>query len=254
MYSQLNNIISSINKAEPNILVITGNLIEEELGLKTIDCDNYLDSLLIESCLNYSNLLNYPENVWQYVHQKQKEVKDITKSPSHESLNVLIESFPELYIVTQNIYGLYKKFGVKNRLIELYGNIFNSKVLRDFNSSNVYHWSIPHNQKGQVLRPNITLFEEDFDHNKYIYTLGLAFQADLIITIGVGQSDAFLMNLPLTAHQYKIPLIEISPSPIYGKLPTLTIKERISMILPIFTTSLIEIQEHHTKKLIQQKT
>lgn len=224
------------------IMVITSNNLcqLQELPRKQIN------NLLGLNKLSISQLLNNPNEIWQYIIKTRKEIIKLNPNVNHYALVQLEQRFKQNFsLITNSMDNLHNEAG-SVRLVEMYGNIFKEKVFSkdELESYNKNWLNIPKNKKNQFLKPNIKLRDELISKKNYLQAYLIAQQCDVCIVIEMDSKDNQMYELPLIAKRFNnAKIIEINPKDNIYKEADIYIKAYTEEILPLLVDILIELED-----------
>lgn len=139
-----------------------------------------------EMILSHSFLLKKPVEFYKYYKEKMDSRK-YEPNITHKVLVELEKRGKLKAIITQNIDNLHQKAGSKN-VILLHGTVYENycmKCGKKYDENYIFNSvSVPYCECGGLIRPNVTLYEEQLDEvsiNKAIYHIS---KADLLIIGG----------------------------------------------------------------------
>ena len=135
-----------------------------------------------EYLLSHENLVEHPASMYQFV-------MDNMLFPEAQP-NIIHEKIAEItnekgWLITQNVDGLDKKAGAQH-VIEFHGNLYDlfcQKCGQNFDYKQ-YAKSYIHEADGGIIRPRITLYNEQIDSKKIQQSAETVYDADLIILVG----------------------------------------------------------------------
>ena len=138
--------------------------------------------LLSHSCLVYE------PKVYYEFHRQKMDTRNIEPNNAHKYLAKLEEMGKLKAIVTQNIDGLHQKAGSKV-VYEIHGSALRNYCMscgKEFPSDYIFESEepIPRCSCGGVVRPDITLYEEDLPEDQVSGAIDSIARADMLIIGG----------------------------------------------------------------------
>lgn len=140
-----------------------------------------------EYLLSHSCLVDEPEVFFEYYRQKM-DTRGVKPNKAHRFLVKLEKAGKLSVVLTQNIDGLHQKAGSKN-VCELHGTTrrnYCSECKKEYSEDYIFESTepVPLCECGGVIRPNVTLFEEQLPEGALEYALDKIEDADLLIIAG----------------------------------------------------------------------
>jgi len=182
-----------INKAN-RIVFFGGAGVSTESGLKDFRSDDGLYSSKFsnyrpEEILSHSFLMNYPEVFFDYYKKVFIQgALHVKPNAAHKYLAKLESNGKNITIITQNIDNLHQIAGSKN-VIELHGSIYRNysiKTLQRYDGIDIIlnSDSVPRTNTGEMIRPDVTLYEEPLDNEVISNAIDALKSGDLLIIGG----------------------------------------------------------------------
>ncbi|RMG30584.1 MAG: hypothetical protein D6732_16075 [Methanobacteriota archaeon] len=237
------------------ITVLTGAGISAESGIPTFRGKN---GFWVSGSKNYtpqdfarfSYFRSHPIEVLKWYRERQIQISHAQPNQAHYALAELERQMSEnkksFLIITQNIDNLHRKAGSK-KIAEIHGNIFEFRCSSTY-SSDKHHLRIFNLDLSTVenvetlrcekcnafLRPNVLWFDETYDPRFFDIELAEThFQkTDLLIVVGTTLQTTFPYLLVESAIGRNLPIIEINPEPVMGKLPVFSFADSAATVLP----------------------
>ena len=160
--------------------------------------------------------LSNPRDAWKYYTRLIKEILEIKLCPPYKELKQLIRQGFIQSIITTNIDGLFRKFGLNN-VIELHGSILKAKCLE---GEEIVYWNKPPenippkcSDGEHILRPAIVFYGEKISYRQWIRAVVETDMAEALLVIGFSGKIAPSNMLPLIVKRNKGKIIVIDPSP-----------------------------------------
>lgn len=191
-----------------NLVVLSGAGISAESGLKTFrDSDGLWEGHQVMDVATLDGFRRNPELVLNFYNDRRKQVIHSEPNLAHQIIASL-ESYFEVWVVTQNVDDLHERAGSK-KVLHLHGEIL--KVRSSYRSDLIYPWKTDLNigdrcEYGSQLRPHIVWFGEEVP---LIYHASqLVQKADVLIVIGtslqVYPAAGLLAHVSSNSHLYYI--------------------------------------------------
>lgn len=140
-----------------------------------------------EKILSHSYLMNHTENFFKY-YKKNFLSQQVKPNSAHKILAKLEEKGKLQAIITQNIDNLHQLAGSK-KVIELHGSIYRNYSIpskRSYDGIEIIlsQKGIPYDTYGEIIRPDVTLYEESLNHQVIEDAINEISKADLLIIGG----------------------------------------------------------------------
>lgn len=174
---------TALNNAK-KIVFLTGAGVSTASGIPDYRSKTgiYSDVERPEYLLSHTNLVTNPASLYKFA-------MDNMYFPDAKP-NIIHEKFAQIsnqkgYLITQNVDGLDKMAGNQN-LVEFHGNLYDLYDMKTNEpvSFAEYQKSMYHEPDHGLIRPQITLYEEQIDVNKLEKSIELIENADLIVIVG----------------------------------------------------------------------
>ncbi|MGD1834854.1 MAG: SIR2 family NAD-dependent protein deacylase, partial [Nitrososphaeraceae archaeon] len=196
---------------------LTGAGISKESGIPTFrESDGLWKKHDPTKLASLSAFLNNPTLVWEFFIDRQKLINNCHPNEAHKAISNIENLKKNSWILTQNIDGLHQRSGSKN-IIELHGNIFeiiciHCDYTEKIDVKNI-KFSVPPQCKkcGKILKPNVILFEESLNQEKWSKAVEIASTSDIMFIIGTSLNVGPANLLPDYARENNAVLIEINP-------------------------------------------
>lgn len=186
------NEIAQIIKNSKNIVVFTGAGISVPSGIPDFRSAegiyNQKSGLTVrpEDIISHSFFVSYPDDFFQFYKQKMI-YPEALPNKAHNYFASLEKEDKNVTIITQNIDGLHSLAGSKN-VLELHGSIHRNhcqKCHKFYNLKDILKFEkTPKCQCGGIIKPDVTLYEEDLDYIVLTSAMRAINQADLLIVVG----------------------------------------------------------------------
>ena len=189
--NKLNELIQNSNK----IVFFGGAGVSTESGIPDFRSkdglynqhDVQFDKYEPEYLLSHNCLYNNPKVFYEFYRQKM-DCRTIEPNITHYKLAELEQKGKLSAIITQNIDGLHQKAGSKN-VYEIHGTTqrnYCSNCKAEYDPSFLFNTTedIPKCECGGLIRPDVTLYEENLPVNAWLNAERVLQEADLLIIGG----------------------------------------------------------------------
>ncbi len=137
--------------------------------------------------ISHSFFMEHPEEFYDFYRRKLL-YPDAKPNKAHKALARLERQGKLMAIITQNIDKLHQDGGSK-KTIELHGSVFRNHCMdcgKKFKLDYILeHTGVPHCDRcGGIIRPDITLYEENLEHDKVDAAIKALKKCDLLIIGG----------------------------------------------------------------------
>ena len=139
-----------------------------------------------EEILSHTFFINDPKEFYKFYKDK---MNTLDKEPNycHKYLVKLEKSGKLKGIITQNIDGLHTKAGSKN-VLELHGTIYKNRCMecdKEYSADKVFKSKgVPKCHCGGIIKPEVTLYEEELNSEVVYKSIELMLNADMLIVAG----------------------------------------------------------------------
>ena len=191
--------------------------------------DVQFDKYEPEYLLSHSCLYNNPKVFYEFYRQKM-DVRNIEPNITHLKLAELEQKGKLSAIITQNIDGLHQKAGSKN-VLEIHGTTqrnYCSICKAEYHPDFLFNTTeaIPKCECGGLIRPDVTLYEENLPDKAWGESVEKLMNADLLIIGGTSLTVYPAKNL--IQYYYGKNLVIINrDSTDYDKWADLSFKENL---------------------------
>ena len=178
-----------INESD-NIVFFGGAGVSTESGIPDFRSKNGLYNQKYkyppELILSHTFFMNNPEEFFKFYKEKMNSLK-YKPNITHIKLAELEKTGKLKAIVTQNIDGLHQKAGSKN-VYELHGSVLRNYCMncgKFYNAEYVFESNgIPKCTCGDIIKPDVVLYEEGLDDKTVLNSIKAIQNADLLIVAG----------------------------------------------------------------------
>ena len=183
MINKLKHAITTSNK----IVFFTGAGMSTDSGIPDFRSNTglYKNNLRAEEILSHSYFMKHPKEFFDFYKTKMI-YKDAKPNFGHEFIAKLEET-KDVKVVTQNIDGLHSLAGSKN-VYELHGSIYRNycmKCHKFFSLEDILNKEgIPYCECGEIIKPDVVLYEENLDENTIRQAIKAINEADTLIILG----------------------------------------------------------------------
>ncbi|HAC3083063.1 TPA_asm: NAD-dependent protein deacylase [Listeria innocua] len=191
----MNNLKEAIKQAE-HIVFLTGAGVSVPSGIPDYRSKNglYAGMSSPEYMLSHTCLVREPEKFYQFVTENMY-YPDAVPNTIHRKM-AEIEAEKNVTVITQNIDGLHEKAGSK-KVVNFHGSLYHcycQKCGRSVSASD-YLQSDIHADCGEVVRPDVVLYEEAISESAIDQSLAAIREADLIVIVGTSFRVSPFCNL-----------------------------------------------------------
>ena len=156
-----------------------------------------------------------PKLVWEWYDWRRQLIAKAEPNDGHKVLAHMEESFPDFWLITQNVDGLHQKAGSK-KVIELHGNIWKVRCVSCGKEDYDYRTPLPEipprcESCGGLLRPGVVWFGESLPMEALQRAYELSEEAEVFIVVGTSAQVYPAAELPLVAKRSGARLIEVNP-------------------------------------------
>lgn len=230
---------------ESPIVVLTGAGVSAESGVPTFrGADGLWRKYRAEELATPEAFSRNPKLVWEWYDYRRQIISACKPNPAHFAIAKLDEFFPNFQLITQNVDGLHKSAGSR-RIIELHGNIFRVRCLREgktVENKEVPLKKIPPTcECGSLLRPDVVWFGEAIPYDALQRSFQVSRDALLMIVVGTSGVVQPAASMPLLAKQSGAYVVEVNPveNPL-TPFVDLSIRDSAAKTLPVIADFLIE--------------
>ena len=183
-------ILNKYIKESNNIVFFGGAGVSTESGIKDFRSKDGLYNMKYkyppEQILSHSFFINNPKEFYKFYKDKLNCL-DIKPNICHNYLSKLEKKHKLKAIITQNIDGLHQKAGSSN-VLELHGSIYENyctKCNKFYDAKFIFNQKeIPTCTCGNIIKPNVVLYEEPLNNTTIDNTIKYIEEADLLIIAG----------------------------------------------------------------------
>ena len=176
--------VTAIRKEKPrSVVVFTGAGVSADSGIPTFRGDGGLwRNFRAEDLATPAAFARNPLLVWEWYESRRDIVREAKPNAAHTSIARAIHAV----VVTQNVDDLHNRAGSK-RVIELHGNLFRVRCVREGNVINApdrFSELPPKCGCGALLRPDVVWFGEMLPEGAFEQASEAVHHADLLLVIG----------------------------------------------------------------------
>ena len=234
---ELNNIIKEVlaKKKRNKFTFLTGAGISVESGIPTYRGD---DGIWIKGSTyykpeefgTYQYFMKHPEEVWEFSLFWKTRAANSSPNSSHFILAELETRLEDrFHLITQNVDNLHKRAG-NNNIFEIHGNYRevkcagSCKQILDFpKNMREKQYNEPLTPEeievlhcpecGEWLRPNVLMFDEDYDEktNKWLSALRIAKETGILFILGTSGATNLPIKIAETTLKYGGYVFDINP-------------------------------------------
>lgn len=181
----INSFVEQLEKK--NLVVFTGAGMSTASGIKDFRGTNglYKENVNAETILSHTYFMRYPEEFYKFF--RDKLINEVKPNEAHYLIKELEEKGYVNALITQNIDNLDNIAGTKN-VIELHGNAENFyciKCNKKYTIEDIKKMDlVPKCECGNILRPDIVLYEEPLDNFKLMHAKEEIKKAKTLLVIG----------------------------------------------------------------------
>jgi NAD-dependent deacetylase len=172
------------HRSRKRLVVLTGAGISAESGLKTFrDSDGLWNGHRIEEVATPEAWASNPEKVLAFYNERRRGLLEAKPNAAHEGL-VRLETFFDVYIITQNVDDLHERAGSSN-VLHLHGELLKMRSESDPDLVYETNEDIVLGQRaadGAQLRPDIVWFGESVTRIEEAHDI--VSTADIFVIIG----------------------------------------------------------------------
>ncbi len=156
-----------------------------------------------------------PKLVWEWYDWRRQLIAGAEPNEGHRTLAQMEESFPDFWLITQNVDGLHQRAGSR-KVIELHGNIWKVRCVSCGREDYDYRAPLPEipprcDNCGGLLRPGVVWFGESLPIDALQKAYELSEEAEVFIVVGTSAQVYPAAELPLVAKRSGARLIEVNP-------------------------------------------
>lgn len=199
------------------VVVLTGAGVSAESGVPTFrGKDGLWHNYRAEELATPQAFRKNPALVWEWYDWRRSIIAKAKPNQGHVIIAAMEKHFPNFLLITQNVDALHERAG-NRKLVELHGNIWK---VRCTNCRQISHLlDVPLTLVppvcetcGQIVRPHIVWFGENYDQDLLRIAQEAMAAADLVIVVGTSGAVWVPMQLAYLALQSGAYGIEINPN------------------------------------------
>jgi NAD-dependent deacetylase len=184
-----------------------------------------------ETILSHSFFMQKTKEFYEFYFDKMIYL-DVLPNYCHKALAYLEEKGKLTSVITQNIDGLHQLAGSK-KVLELHGSVHRNYTVKtnrfyslDYILNNRVD-GIPYAEDGELIKPDVVLYEEPLDHQTLMDSIKEVSQADLLIVGGTSLTVYPASGLINYFRGHNLVIINKSKIPFYEGLQ---INEDINLV------------------------
>ena len=211
----LDDLITALGEAQ-HVCVLTGAGISAESGVPTFrDAQSGLWAKYDPLDLATPEAFRRdPALIWRWYRWRRELVAEAAPNPGHLALARLVDIFPRLTLITQNVDGLHQRAG-SNNVIEFHGNLFENRCLVEGRIVDGLEDSVvpvcP--DCGGHVRPGVVWFGEAIPEHALNESFAAAADCDAFLSIGTSSLVYPAAGLAEVAKESGAIVAEINPNP-----------------------------------------
>ena len=194
-------------------LALTGAGISTESGIPDFRSVGGLWSKYrVEEYATITAFIEDPEKVWMMFREMDEMLSAAKPNKAHLGMGELEKLGYLHYIITQNVDSLHQAGGAKN-VIEYHGHSRSLSCLRcgnRYTAEEKRGESLPKCRCGEILKPDVVLFEEGIPPEALNRSFQMASSAQVLMIVGTSAVVSPANTIPLNAKQNGATLIEIN--------------------------------------------
>jgi NAD-dependent deacetylase len=189
-----------------------------------------------------------PEQFFNWLRPIANQMMNANPNPAHIALAQIEKKKHLKTIITQNIDGLHQKAGSKN-VLEVHGTMnyltcigcYKQVDATGFKTTYLHDGKIPICEIcGNILKPNVILFEEQLPSDTWIKARNAAQSCDLMMILGTSLVVSPVSQLPQHAKRNGARIIIVNKSRTYmDEFADIVIQDDVESILPKITNFLL---------------
>ena len=184
------DLLNKYIKESNNIVFFGGAGVSTESGIKDFRSKDGLYNEKYkyppEKILSHTFFINNPKEFYKF-YKNKLNCLNIKPNICHKYLTKLEKTGKLKAIITQNIDGLHQKAGSTN-VLELHGSIYQNyctKCNKFYTAEYIFNQNnIPTCTCGNIIKPNVILYEEPLNENIIYNSIKYISQCDLLIVAG----------------------------------------------------------------------
>jgi NAD-dependent deacetylase len=196
------------------ITVLTGAGISAESGVPTFrGKDGIWENKKLEELATPGALKQNPELFWKFYDWRKKLIQGVKPNLGHYALVDFERIYSDFHLITQNIDNLHRVAG-NTDLIELHGNIFNTKCSE---CDQEYDEEIDNSNElpkcpacSGLLRPDVVLFGENLEQTNIRRAQEVSAICEVFFSIGTSSLVEPAASLPFLAKANGSYIVEIN--------------------------------------------
>jgi NAD-dependent deacetylase len=196
--------------------VLTGAGVSAESGVPTFrGGDGLWNKFSPMELASIDGFMSNPRLVWEWYLFRRDVIGKVKPNPGHMILAEMARTMPDFTLITQNVDNLHQIAGATD-VIELHGNIRRNKCFecgKPMEDLKIDLEAIPTCECGGQIRPDVVWFGEMLPQEAIYKAQRKAAAATLFFSIGTSAAVYPAAQLPVTAKQAGVYLVEINLDP-----------------------------------------
>lgn len=232
------------SKANFKSYVLTGSGISKASNIPTFQGEDGLWEIYdFEEVATFSAWVKNPEKLWKMYQEGIQVIFDANPNAAHDVVAKLEQLGLCQYVITQNVDSLHQRAGSKN-VIEVHGNLSRIKCTKCGHTE--YFTETPKVVPpmcncGNMMRPDVILYEEMLPEKEIQKSFEIANKADLVFVIGTSAEVYPAASLPLISKRNGAKILVFNPDKTdHAKLADVFIKGKSEETLPLLLKELIK--------------
>jgi NAD-dependent deacetylase len=199
-----------------NLVVITGAGVSAESGIDTYrGAGGLWDRYDVAEVATGTALRVNPRKVWEFLLLLREHTAEAEPNPGHRAIRALEDRLETVRVITQNIDGLHQAAGSRD-VLEIHGNV---REARHEASGRIYPLDeldltdLPPRAPdgGEVLRPNVLYFEEQYDPGIMATAARWVREAQVILVVGTSGMVPTPYYLAADGKQSGAAVVDVNP-------------------------------------------
>ena len=207
------NLLTRLKNASA-VTVLTGAGISAESGVPTFrGKDGLWENNKVEELATPEALEQDPQLFWKFYAWRKKLINEVKPNLGHYALVDFERIYADFLLITQNVDNLHRLAG-NEKMIELHGNIFNTKCSK---CGKIHEGDVDKIIEipkcsicGGNLRPDVVLFGENLEDRNIRQAQAAAAECEIFFSIGTSSLVEPAASLPFLAKANGSYVVEIN--------------------------------------------